>query len=58
MRRIAVIPGDGVGPEVVELGLRVLAAATAADPGFDYETLRHELPAGVEPGYDGMTIEL
>jgi len=39
MRRIAVIPGDGVGPEVVELGLRVLAAATAADPGFDYETV-------------------
>jgi len=24
---------------------------------LDYETLRRELPAGVEPAYDGMTIE-
>jgi phosphoribosyl 1,2-cyclic phosphate phosphodiesterase len=34
------------------------AVLTHMDPGFDYETLRRELPAGVEPGYDGMTIEL
>jgi tartrate dehydrogenase/decarboxylase / D-malate dehydrogenase len=39
MRRIAVIPGDGVGPEVVGIGLRVLAAATATDPEFEYETV-------------------
>src|SRR5947209_7351154 len=39
MRRIAVIPGDGVGPEVVDLGLRVLAAAGAGEPGFHYETV-------------------
>lgn len=39
MRHIAVIPGDGVGPEVVELGLRVLAAASTTDPGFEYDTV-------------------
>jgi tartrate dehydrogenase/decarboxylase/D-malate dehydrogenase len=32
--RIAVIAGDGVGPEVVCAGLRVLEAAAAADGGF------------------------
>src|SRR6478735_5512252 len=37
--RIAVIPGDGVGPEVVDIGLRVLEAAVAGDPGFEYETV-------------------
>jgi len=25
---------------------------------MDYDTLRHELPDGVEPGYDGMVIEI
>ena len=25
---------------------------------LDYETLKNELPAGVEPAYDGMTIEI
>jgi tartrate dehydrogenase/decarboxylase/D-malate dehydrogenase len=39
MHRIAVIPGDGVGPEVVEIGLAVLAAAAASDPSFEYETV-------------------
>src|SRR5664279_2328279 len=38
MARIAVIPGDGVGPEVIRIGLDVLRAAAAADPGFGYET--------------------
>ncbi len=33
------IPGDGIGPEVVEVGLRVLAAAAACDPDFQYETV-------------------
>lgn len=46
MRRIAVIPGDGVGPEVVGHGLRVLEAASAVDPGFDYETV--QFPWGSE----------
>src|SRR3990170_2110136 len=36
--RIAVIPGDGVGGEVVGEGLRVLAAAARLEPGFSYET--------------------
>ena len=30
--RIAVIPGDGVGPEVVDAGLKVLAAVRRLDP--------------------------
>ncbi len=38
-RRIAVIPGDGVGPEVVDFGLRALDAAVAAETGFDYQTV-------------------
>ena len=24
----------------------------------DYETLRRKLPAGIEPAYDGLTVEL
>ena len=39
IRRIAVIPGDGVGPEVVRLGLSVLEAAAAGDPEFEYEAV-------------------
>jgi len=37
MYRIAVIPGDGTGPEVVREGLKVLEAASAAS-GFKFET--------------------
>ena len=37
MVKIAVIPGDGTGPEVVREGLQVLAAV-AAQEGFAYET--------------------
>jgi 3-isopropylmalate dehydrogenase len=37
MYKIAVIPGDGTGPEVVREGLKVLAAAAQAT-GFSYET--------------------
>ncbi len=33
------------------------AILTHMDGQLDYETLRHELPAGVEPAYDGMVIE-
>ncbi len=33
------IPGDGVGAEVLEIGLRVLEAAIAVDPGFRCETV-------------------
>jgi len=39
--RIAVIPGDGTGPEVIREGLKVLdAAATAV--GFKYETATYD----------------
>jgi 3-isopropylmalate dehydrogenase len=37
MYRIAVIPGDGTGPEVVREGLKVLDAVAQAS-GFSYET--------------------
>ncbi|HUG22093.1 tartrate dehydrogenase [Piscinibacter sp.] len=32
--RIAVIPGDGIGPEVIAAGLRVLGVLAAGDGGF------------------------
>jgi tartrate dehydrogenase/decarboxylase/D-malate dehydrogenase len=35
--RIAAIPGDGIGKEVVAAGLRVLAACATRDGGFDLE---------------------
>ncbi len=34
------------------------AVLTHMDETFDYETLRRTLPPGVEPGYDGLVIEL
>jgi phosphoribosyl 1,2-cyclic phosphate phosphodiesterase len=34
------------------------AILTHMDNSMDYETLLEELPAGVEPAYDGMEIEL
>jgi len=34
------------------------ALLTHMDNSMDYETLRAELPSGVEPAYDGMEIEL
>ena len=40
--RIAVIPGDGIGTEVVPEGLRVLDAAAAAfDFRLDFEHFDH-----------------
>lgn len=39
--RIAVIPGDGTGPEVVREGLKVLQAA-AQKYGFKYETVSYD----------------
>jgi len=41
MHRIAVIPGDGTGPEVVREGLKVLAAV-AAGKGFKYELVHYD----------------
>jgi phosphoribosyl 1,2-cyclic phosphate phosphodiesterase len=34
------------------------AAFTHMDQGLDYRVLAAELPPGVEPGYDGLTVEL
>jgi 3-isopropylmalate dehydrogenase len=42
MYRIAVIPGDGTGPEVVREGLKVLAAA-ASKTGVAYELAHYDL---------------
>ena len=39
--KIAVIPGDGTGPEVVREGLKVLQAA-AQKSGFKYETVHYD----------------
>ncbi|MFP4056013.1 MAG: isocitrate/isopropylmalate family dehydrogenase [Candidatus Brocadiia bacterium] len=41
MYRIAVIPGDGTGPEVVREGLKVLDAVAKAK-GFAYETVEYD----------------
>lgn len=35
--RIAVIPGDGIGPEVIREGVKALEAAAALDGGFRFE---------------------
>lgn len=40
--RIAVIPGDGTGPEVIAEGMKVLAAV-AAKRGFKYEAVTYDL---------------
>ncbi len=42
MHKIAVIPGDGTGPEVVREGLKVLSSVSKAE-GFDYETVEYDL---------------
>ena len=41
MYRIAVIPGDGTGPEVIREGLKVFDAAARA-VGFKYETVTYD----------------
>jgi len=41
MYRIAVIPGDGIGPEVVAEGLKVLAAVSEIE-GFRYEATEYD----------------
>lgn len=45
MYEIAVIPGDGIGPEVVREGLKVLEAVSGL-AGFTYQT--HEYPYGAD----------
>jgi len=41
MYKIAVLPGDGIGEEVVNEGLKVIAAV-AEKTGFDYETVHYD----------------
>jgi tartrate dehydrogenase/decarboxylase/D-malate dehydrogenase len=36
--KIAVVPGDGIGPEVIQAGLEVLQAVAKSDGGFSFET--------------------
>ena len=36
--KIAVVPGDGIGPEVIAAGVEVLQAAAELDGGFGFET--------------------
>lgn len=40
--RIAVIGGDGIGPEVVEAGCRALDALANVEPGLSFEFLRFD----------------
>ena len=42
MHKIAVLPCDGVGPEVVREGLKVLSAA-ASKHGVQYETVEYDI---------------
>jgi tartrate dehydrogenase/decarboxylase/D-malate dehydrogenase len=42
--KIAVIAGDGIGPEVIDAGLAVLRAAASADGGFTLDP--HDYPWG------------
>ena len=35
--KIAVIAGDGIGPEVIAEGIKVLEAAARLDGGFNFE---------------------
>ena len=42
MYKVAVLPGDGTGPEVIDEGLKVLDAA-AGKTGFKYEKIMYDL---------------
>ncbi len=42
MYKIAVLPGDGVGPEIIHEGLKVLAVAKELS-GFEYELIHYDL---------------
>ncbi|MEJ7639977.1 MAG: isocitrate/isopropylmalate family dehydrogenase [Singulisphaera sp.] len=44
--RIAVLPGDGIGPEVMAVALRILREVTAGERGPHLEFTEHE--AGAE----------
>ncbi len=60
--RIAVVPGDGVGPEVLREGIRVLKRAADLDGGFSIEDVwfpwgcEYYLKTGRMMAEDGMEI--
>ena len=37
VHKVAVIPGDGIGPEVLREGVKVLNAVAEADGGFRFD---------------------
>ena len=43
--KIAVIPGDGIGPEIVPAGIKVLNAAAE---GFGFQLQYEEFPYGAD----------
>ena len=45
--RVVVIPGDGIGPEVVEVALAVVEAARRAAGGFELTVETHDAGAGL-----------
>lgn len=44
--RIAVLPGDGIGPEVIAEGVKVLKAVAARLPGLQFEFTEYSVGAG------------
>jgi len=44
--KIGVIPGDGIGPEVIREGVKVLNAVAESTPGLKFEFV--EFPYGSE----------
>ncbi len=44
--KIAVIPGDGIGPEVIREGIKVLRAAADATPGLKLDFADPSVPVG------------
>ncbi len=46
MFKVAVLPGDGIGPEVVNEGMKVLKALSENySVQFDFQEIRHQLGA-------------
>ena len=57
VHKIAVIPGDGVGPEVIREGVRVLEEAARLDGGFRFEFTWFPWGCGYYLKHGGMMEE-
>ena len=60
MYKIALIPGDGIGPEVTNEAMKVFGAA-ADKTGFKYETMSNMTSAAIatsKPGRSYQTVRL